>query len=147
MSVISELALHVAELRADVANRTTHLADLKAAWEAEHQPLIDELHEARDELKAAESELRRIVEEAHYETGEKSFPLGIKVRSVTKIAYDEHKARTFAAKYRPELLVLDKKAFEKLVRSNTSDLGNPEWVQVAAVAQATLPANMNGGAE
>lgn len=138
-STILDLAREVAILRDEVANRSEHLARLRSDWEAEHEPLITELAEAKEDLTTSEAELRRVVEEAHHATGEKTFPAGIKVRSKTVTTYDADAVRSWAYDNAPHLLIVDKKAFEKHAKAHGTDLGSS-----AVVGQALIPSDLSG---
>ncbi len=138
-NVVLELAHEVARLRSEVTNRADHLARLRTDWEAEHQPLITELAEAKVELTDTETELRRVVEEVHHETGEKAFPAGIKIRNKTVTTYDADAVRSWAYDNAPHLLVVDKKAFEKHAKTHGTELGSS-----AVVGQALIPSDLSG---
>lgn len=86
-------------------------------FEAEHRALFDELERAFTQLEAESSRLREMALAAYAATGSKQPTMGVGIRVVTKVLYDDQQALDWALEHRMAL-ALDRRAFERIARAD-----------------------------
>ena len=98
--------------------------------------LYDSADIATQATLVAEATLRELALKAYAETGNKTPAVGVGIREVTKLAYDNGVALDWA-KSHSMALSLDKRAFEKIAKADT-----PDFVSITTEPQATIATNL-----
>lgn len=107
---LSERRSHAAELKAEVAQ-------LRQEWEEEHKCLLGRCADAAATLQAVDDNLRELIVFHFKVTGDKKPHLKLGVRVRTRVVYDATEATGYAKQNAHDLLVLDKRKFEKYVKA------------------------------
>ena len=105
-------------------------------WNNTHRCLLDDLTQAGANVAVEEAALRELTLKAYAETGIKTPAVGVGIREVTKLAYDNGVALDWA-KSHSMALSLDKRAFEKIAKADT-----PDFVSITTEPQATIATNL-----
>lgn len=125
IKVVVEARQRAAELK---SQRDILLED----WNKANQALFDTLTQAGAEVAEVEGKLRELALQAYTETGNKAPALGLGIREMVRLIYDDKVAFDWAKAHKLALK-LDTRAFEKIVKASPLD-----FVQVITEAQATI---------
>ena len=131
---LTPLIQDVVKLRQLYALESKVLADLRAAWEAEHATRIEMTKERRAELEAAENSLRGEVLANYAATGDKQVAPGVIIRVIHKPIYDTKAAAEWSMAHGGIAHVFDAKMFEKLAQAGQAS----DIVEIEDIATATL---------
>jgi len=108
-----------------------------AKWEEVNQDLLKDVLMAADVVSTAENQLREFTLQAYAETGNKAPAVGVGIREVTKLEYDNKEAFNWAIGHEMALK-LDGRAFEKI--ANTFPI---HFVTITTEPQATIATNLD----
>ena len=111
-------------LRADLAlarqkhdEKKADLDEARAAWEEAHRTLIESERQLRDDAKTADDAFREAALEAYAIDPENRKPVeGVEVKLWDAINIEASEAETWARANMPALLVLDDKAYKKVLK-------------------------------
>ena len=136
MGQLEEQIKVVAEAREEFKKVAAAKAVSHETWEHDNLELLIETANKNQTVLDAEVKLRELTLKAYAETGDKYPAIGVGIRKVLVIDYDKKLALDWA-KSHDMALMLDKKAFEKIVKADT-----PDFVKITTEAQATISANL-----
>lgn len=122
-------------LREKLEELSEQKAELKKQFEEQHAGFFKTIQLLEDERIQTEQRIRKWAVDKYDETGEKQFGQ-IKIRIQKFLNYDEEMAKRWAIDHQL-CLALDKKAFEKLAKTQ-----NLAFVTITNEAQATLPSKI-----
>ena len=108
-----------------------------AKWEEVNQDLLKDVLMAADVVSTAENQLREFTLQAYAETGNKAPAVGVGIREVTKLEYDNKEAFNWAIGHEMALK-LDSRAFEKIAKASPLD-----FVKTYQEPQATIATNLD----
>lgn len=111
----AELAA-LAKARADYEAAKAVLDAQRAAWEAEHQAEIDRVATLKHELAAREESAREAALQRYGETLDTKPVDGVEIKLYDTVTVDPDAATAWARTHMPALLVLDMRAYEKVLR-------------------------------
>ena len=126
----------VAEARQRAASLKSQRDILLDNWNKANQGLFDSLTQAGAEVAEVEARLRELTLQVYAETGDKAPAIGVGIREVTKLEYDNKVAFDWAVGH-TMALKLDVSAFEKIVKASPLD-----FVTVTKEPQATIATNL-----
>lgn len=122
----------VVEARQGAQGATDCRASAYQGWLEANQPLFDNEANAKEVCAEAEAKLRELTLLAYAQTGNKTPMVGVGIREVTKLEYDNKTAFDWAVGH-TMALKLDVPAFEKIVKASPLD-----FVKVTKEPQATI---------
>ena len=124
----------------EARRRATELKDqrdtLLEDWNKTHQGLFDALTQAGAEVAEVEATLRELTLQAYAETGNKAPAVGVGIREMTVLTYDNKVAFDWAKAHKIALK-LDTSAFEKIAKASP-----PEFVKITTEPQATIATHL-----
>ena len=113
MAALLEQIKHVRILREDLESRTQDLHEKQVAFNEEHAVLIEEKCKLANACSQAEAKLREMTLEAYRATGNKKPALGVGIRIVKRLQYDENSIKQWAINEGHIMfLSLDRSGFE-----------------------------------
>lgn len=112
-----------------------------AEFEEENADLIAELRARNEDLKRDDTIIRDQAVEEFKATGVKKLGGGVGIRETKRTEYNAADARAWAQEKRPDLIALDAKAYEKVLKSDGRDPSMPG--NVVLVPSATIPTDLS----
>ena len=111
----------LAQLQAQQAADEAQLAEHESAFAAEHAALIRSIKDRKEQIADKTSALKDRAVQAYTETGVKNLHDAVGIRVYKVAQYDTNAARAWAQEKRPDLIVLDAKGYEKVLKSTARD--------------------------
>lgn len=108
---------HLAETRQRYEQAKTSLDAKRATWEAEHQAEIDAVAAYKIQMERYEQVVRDQALEHFRATGEKKPHTAVEIKMWDEAQYNPAEAAGWCQFQMPALLVLDAKAYEKILRA------------------------------
>ena len=136
MSELEEQIKVVAVARKLAEEQKNIVSALREEWEQENQTVLELADSSREGVKEVETILRELTLKAYAETGNKAPAVGVGIREVTKLDYDQKVAYNWAVEHSISLK-LDVSAFEKIVKASPLDI-----VTISTEPQATIATNL-----
>lgn len=140
--ILRQQIAEVARRRAERDEHKARVAALRAQFEADIAPLVEEAQIAAQACSESEEAARQLVVAIYETTGEKKPLEGAAVRVSTKLQYDKEeafaKAKAMGVAIVPE--TLDVKAFEKIAKASPDSF---PFVQVVEEPSATLASDLS----
>ena len=134
MTPLEDQIQKVRELRAGLGAMTQEHHELICEFNQQHKNLIEALCKARNDCAEEEARLREFTLETYHETGNKKPALGVGIRIVKQLHYDEAEALAWAIESGAEsCLSLQKTNFKKVAEGLKLD-----FVKIEEVHQATI---------
>ena len=128
----------VAKARRIAAEKSDDYSEAMEKWKHDNESLIAEKKDAEIDSLFAESKLRELTLAYFKETGEKKPLPELGIRVVEKLEYPELIAFQWANEHSLALM-LDKKAFEAIVKAQPTTFN---FVKIEKVATATIATNL-----
>ena len=117
------------------------LNDRRACFEGENAELIAVVATRAEDLKQLESAIRAQAIAEFLATGQKKLGGGVGIRENKRAQYDLAAARVWAEEKRPDLITLDAKAYEKVLKSDGRDPFMPG--DIVLEPSATIPTDLS----
>lgn len=131
----------LARKRADLATLEAELANRREEWERENAQLLADVQEAKTLVAKAENNVREWVLALYRETSDKRPHAAVSIRVYKVAQYDQEQARVWAQEKRPDLIVLDAKGYEKVLKSDGRDPEMPG--EVVEEPRATIATDLS----
>jgi multidrug efflux pump subunit AcrA (membrane-fusion protein) len=114
---LEQLRAELALARKKHEERKTALDAARAAWEEANRALIESEQQLREDVKAADEAFREAALETYAIDPENKKPVdGIEVKLYDVMDFDKAEADTWARTNMPALLILDEKAYRKILK-------------------------------
>jgi len=107
----------VVEAREKMQAAITKRTEALYSWQEANKQLYTNESDAKTACQVAEDSLRFLALETYAKTGEKTVAYGIGIRVLTRLAYEDSDAMSWALEHKLALK-LDFSAFEKMVKAN-----------------------------
>ena len=134
---LRELINLVVEVREKAQEAITKRTEALQSWQEANKQLYTNENDAKTACQIAEDALRFLALQSYAKTGEKSVAPGIGIRLMTRLAYEDKEAMSWAMEHKLALK-LDFSAFEKIAK--TSDL---PFVSITEEPSATIATVLN----
>ncbi len=127
----------VAEVRAVAKMISGVVKEARLEWEEANSPILQQDSLAREDVSVAEDLLRALTLIDYGVTGNKAPAVGVGIREVIKLDYDQKVAFDWAKSHKMALK-LDTSAFEKIIKATPVD-----FVKITTEPQATIATNLD----
>ena len=117
---LEDFAQNVVDARQKLAKLKEEQAAIERQIQAQFGKALGrvdtEIHYANKSIKAAEETLRQVARATWRETGNKRPHQGVEIRVYKALSYDQETAKAYAMEHLPQVVKLDKRAFEKVAK-------------------------------
>lgn len=127
----------VVEARVLVQKTTEMRMSEYQKWVETNQRVLDNETNAKSVCQELEAQLRELTLQSYAETGNKTPEVGLGIRVMTRLAYDNQEAMGWAMEHKLALK-LDSSAFEKIAKTS-----NLPFVTISEEPQATIATELN----
>lgn len=117
------------------------LDELRAAWEAENAELIAEVEARENGLKELDQSIRNEAVKLYAQNGNKKPHAAVGIRVYKRTEYNPDAALAWAREHRQDMIALDSKLYDKVLKSDARDPGMPG--EVVEEPRATIAKDLS----